>query len=95
MNISEEKRQIPLKAAEKDELKGRVKRRSNRKAAFVIVNYAAQRRFYQDFIRNISDSGVFIETSIPFSVGQEVSMSFPLPGQLEGSLCLLLNLPGC
>jgi len=34
---------------------------------------------YKDYIKDISAGGVFIETRMPFSVGQEVSLAFPLP----------------
>ena len=34
---------------------------------------------YQDFIQDISAGGVFIETHMPFSVRQQVSLAFALP----------------
>ena len=69
-----------------DELKERVsqgKREHQRKPFFTVVNYATQSSVYKDFIKNISAGGVFIETSMPFSGGQEVSLTFPLPNQKE------------
>ena len=36
---------------------------------------------YNDFTKDISFGGVFIETSTPFSVGQEISLTFPIPNQ--------------
>jgi len=55
-------------------------RRENfRKPFLMTVDYSAQGVIYKDFIQNISASGVFIETRMPFTVGQEVSLTFPLP----------------
>ena len=45
----------------------------------MVVDYSAEDRIHKDFIQNISVGGVFIETRMPFSVGQQVSLSFPLP----------------
>jgi len=45
----------------------------------MVVDYATEGRAYKDYIQDISAGGVFIETRMPFSVGQEVSLSFPLP----------------
>ena len=59
------------------------KREHQRKPFLTVVNYAAQGSVYKDFIKNISAGGVFIETGMPFSVGQEVSLTFPLPDQKE------------
>jgi uncharacterized protein (TIGR02266 family) len=57
----------------------RAKRRHHRKTFSMIVDYATEGRAYKDYIENISAGGVFIETRTPFAVGQEVSLSFPLP----------------
>ena len=55
------------------------KRGHTRKPFLMVVDYASPDRLYKDFIQNISPGGVFIETSVPFSVGQEISLAFPLP----------------
>jgi uncharacterized protein (TIGR02266 family) len=57
------------------------KRKHPRKAYFMAVDYATEDRAYKDFIRDIGMGGVFIRTRMPFSVGQEISLSFPLPDQ--------------
>lgn len=65
-----------------DELEERLnsrKRRHDRKPYFSIVDYAVQDGTYTDFIHNISAGGVFIGTGTSFSVGEKVSMIFPLP----------------
>lgn len=54
-------------------------RKHYRKPVFTVVDYATQGHAYRDFIRNISAGGVFIETPMPFSVGQELSLTFALP----------------
>ena len=55
------------------------KRGHNRKAYFMVVDYATHDRTYVDFIKDISESGVFIRTHMPFKIGQEISLTFPLP----------------
>jgi Tfp pilus assembly protein PilZ len=34
---------------------------------------------YTELVRNISTGGVFIQTTVPFSVGRQVSLVFPFP----------------
>ena len=55
------------------------KRRHDRKPYFSVVDYASQGGAYTDFIQNISAGGLFIGTSAPFHVGQQLSLGFPLP----------------
>jgi Tfp pilus assembly protein PilZ len=55
------------------------KRGNDRKAYFMVVDYATRDRTYMDFIKDISESGVFIHTHMPFKIGQEISLTFPLP----------------
>jgi len=55
------------------------KREHVRKPFFMVVDYSIEDRVYKDYIQNISAGGVFIETRITFTVGQAVSLSFPLP----------------
>ena len=43
-----------------------------------LVHYVVEGRAYQDFIRNISDSGLFIESTNSFSIGQRVMLTFSL-----------------
>jgi Tfp pilus assembly protein PilZ len=43
------------------------------------VYYNDRDRTYIDCIKNISAGGVFIETGAAFSVGQEITLAFPLP----------------
>ena len=55
------------------------KRKHYRKTLLTVVDYTTQGNAYKDFIQNISPGGVFIETPMPFSVGEELSLTFTLP----------------
>lgn len=63
------------------------KRKHVRKPLFLAIDYAIAGRAYKDFVQNISAGGVFIETRMfvqtrmPFSEGDDVSMIFPLPSR--------------
>lgn len=81
LNMGENEQRTVLRELEK-RLDKR-KRKHIRKPFFMFVNYATQDLTYNDFIQNISAGGVFIETRTPFSVGQEVLLTFPLPNYLE------------
>lgn len=54
-------------------------RDDSRIACFLPVDYSTKDRVYQDFINNLSNGGVFIETSSPFHVGQTLSLTFSVP----------------
>jgi len=56
-----------------------VKREYERKPYSAVVNYIVDQETYTDSIQDISAGGIFIQTAKPFSEGQEVSMTFPLP----------------
>ena len=56
-------------------------RRSNiRKSCKIPVRYATYDRIYSNDIINISQNGVFIKTSKPLFVGEEILMNFELKG---------------
>lgn len=76
-DMSEEEQLNLLKELEERLFKD--KRQHERKPFFMVVDYCTGDRAYKDYIQNISAGGVFIETRMPFSVGQVVSLSFPLP----------------
>ena len=57
----------------------REKRGHPREPCFMAVDYVTQDRAYKDFIQNISRGGVFIETRVPFFVGERVSLAFMPP----------------
>jgi Tfp pilus assembly protein PilZ len=55
------------------------KRKHYRKVFFMVVDYTTRGHAYRDFIKDMSAGGVFIETPMRFSVGQELSLTFVLP----------------
>jgi len=55
------------------------KRKHTRMPLRAVVDYAAHGQAYRDFIHNISAGGVFIETAMPISIGQELALTFELP----------------
>ena len=55
------------------------RRSAPRKHFLTMITYATLDRAYNDFTRDISEGGVFIETHMPFSIGQSLSMTFPVP----------------
>jgi hypothetical protein len=77
MKLSEDEQRSLLNELEKTHLLK--KRKHHRKPYFSVVDYASQGGAYTDFIQNISAGGLFIGTSAPFHVGQELSLGFPLP----------------
>ncbi len=75
--MDDEERESLLK-----EIEGRPfywKRDYDRKPYFSLVDYYAQERIFSDFIQNISAGGIFISTSRPLSVGEELLLAFLIP----------------
>ncbi len=64
----------------KDNCRSAEKRFYPRKPCFFPVNYATSDRAYQEFIQDISNSGAFVETRHLLAVGQNLSITFSLPG---------------
>ncbi len=77
MELSEEQQETLLEELELKLPKGR--RRHTRKSVTAVVDFASQGRAYREFVQDISGSGVYIETSGPFSVGQDVVLTFSFP----------------
>ena len=78
LNLSEKQQQILLQHAE--ELFLQEKRDHIRRAVKIPVYYATYDRVYSNYIKNISQSGLFIETQRPLFVGEEILMTFRLEG---------------
>ena len=76
-NMPEDEQRTLLKDLEEKPFEGR--RKYVRKPFLMAVDYSMKDHVYKDFIQDISAGGVFIETHMPFTVGQEVSLTFPLP----------------
>lgn len=55
------------------------RRQYDRKDLFRTIEYSVDGRYYNDFIKNISEGGLFIETFKTFSVGQEPIMIYTAP----------------
>lgn len=55
------------------------KRKYDRKDFFRIVDYTVGDRYYRDFIKDMSEGGIFIETSNEFSSGQKIITTFISP----------------
>ena len=70
---------LEAESKELEEILSKGKRKHYRKPFFMVVDYTTQGHAYRDFIQNISPGGVFIESRMPFSVGQELSLTFALP----------------
>ncbi len=54
-------------------------REHSRIPCFLPVDYSTTDRVYQDFINNLSNGGVFIETTAAFEEGQALSLIFTVP----------------
>ena len=55
-------------------------RTSVRKVCNIPVSFSAHNRINLDPIKNIGKGGLFIETTVPFKVGEEILMSFNMQG---------------
>jgi uncharacterized protein (TIGR02266 family) len=76
-NMPEDEQRSLLRDLEEKPFEGR--RKHVRKPFLMAVDYSTQDHVYKDFIQDISTGGVFIQTHMPFTVGQDVSLTFPLP----------------
>ena len=54
-------------------------REDSRIPCFLPVDYSTTDRVYQDFINNLSNGGVFIETAAVLREGQTISLIFTVP----------------
>ena len=55
------------------------RRKRLRKAHSIQVAYSTQDRTFKDFVRNISIDGAFVQTPMRVPVGEQISLSFPIP----------------
>ena len=75
--LSEDKLQQLLKYLDEEQVPE--KRRYSRKDFIRVIDYTVGDRYYRDFIQDMSEGGLFIDTSNEFSVGQKIIMSFISP----------------
>ena len=74
-----EMRQL-LKDLEKWQKSKNEKRKYPRKSTLIDITYSSdQRRIFEDFVRNISAGGLFIETNLVTELGQKLTMTFSHP----------------
>lgn len=78
IDLTEEQQLALLRHAE--DFFAKEKRINIRKSCNIPVNYATDYRVYTNYIKNISHSGLFIETQRPLIVGDEIIMTFRLDG---------------
>lgn len=60
----------------------------------VMVFYSDDNHFYSDYIHDISENGIFINSNIPHKVGSEISLSF-LSFHKKGPIRLTGNIIRC
>ena len=58
-----------------------VLRGHNRKSCMLSIDYTVGEGKFEGFMLDISPSGAFIETSEPFTSGQQIKLSFTLPNE--------------
>ena len=78
LKLNQEQQEKVLKYTEK--LLFEDKRMGARKACNIPVNYATRNRISAGQIKNISKTGIFIETHQPLTVSEEVMISFNMQG---------------
>jgi len=78
IELGEEQQLALLQHAE--ELLVEEKRTNFRKSCTIPISFAAYNRVYSNHIKNISPTGLFIETRRPLIVGDEIIMTFRLEG---------------
>ncbi len=55
------------------------KRAHPRKKLLTMVDYATPDKFLHDYVHNISEGGMFIQTRKPLAVGTEITLAFTIP----------------
>ena len=77
MEFSKEQQEALLEELESKLSKER--RHNTRKPFMTVVDFASQDRVYREFVQDISGTGVYIQTSGSFSVGQDIVLTFSCP----------------
>ena len=74
-----EMRQL-LKDLEKWQKSKNEKRKYPRRSTLIDITYSSdKRRVFEDFVRNISAGGLYIETNLVSELGQQLNMTFSHP----------------
>jgi Tfp pilus assembly protein PilZ len=89
--MSESKLKKFLTFLEKGWKSNRGKREHARKDLSIYSLFELKHFFFRDYITNISDGGLFLETKTPATIGEKVTIAFPLsdnedPIEVEGKI---------
>jgi len=57
--------------------------RSPREDCNIVADFVIDGRVHMGIIKNKSDTGVYLEVMGSFSIGQEVTLTFTVPGKLK------------
>jgi Tfp pilus assembly protein PilZ len=80
-DMSEKEMRQLLKDLERWQKSKDEKRKYPRRSTLMEITYSSdQRRIFEDFVRNISAGGLFIETNLVTELGQKLTMTFSHPG---------------
>jgi Tfp pilus assembly protein PilZ len=77
---------LEYEQAQKQDLPAKTKpspedlREHPRKTSLIAAEFSTHDTRFTNFINDISNGGVFIETNAPFYVGQKITLNFSLPG---------------
>jgi Tfp pilus assembly protein PilZ len=79
-NMSEAEMRQLLKDLEKWQKSKNEKRKNPRRSTLIDITYSSdKRRVFEDFIRNLSAGGLYIETNLVTELGQQLNMTFTHP----------------
>jgi Tfp pilus assembly protein PilZ len=79
-DMSEKEMRQLLKDLERWQKSKDEKRKYPRRSTLMEITYSSdQRRIFEDFIRNVSAGGLFIETNLVTELGQKLTMTFSHP----------------
>jgi len=59
------------------------RRRSERTDLIIRVDYQTVDELFSDFVRDINEGGIFVESEAPHELGTSVDLQFRLPGNEE------------
>ena len=59
------------------------RRKHERKTCLLSVDWSVSNSIYTNSIRNVSEGGMFIETTEPFEIGQTISLRILAPSHLN------------
>ena len=79
-NMSDAEMRQLLKDLEKWQRSKNEKRKNPRRSALIDITYSSdKRRVFEDFVRNISAGGLYIETNLVTELDQQLNMTFSHP----------------